>query len=335
MRGSPPLRFLAVVLGGWVALRSAFLAPPWSTPPVGAAAVQGRARALPHPGLEDWRAPGKGAVARRIGTAAAAIPPSRAIQPRPQPIPAALLPAPAPSLGVSRRPLAIAAASPSPPPLVVLPPTPASASTRRWSLSAWAFVRRGGAAPLAAAGLLGGSQAGARLVYRLDSGGPRPLALSVRLATPLERAAGAEAALGVDWKPLGRLPVHLLAERRQALGREGRSAFSLTAFGGVSEAPLGRFRLDAYAQAGLVGARARDLFADGSVRLSLPLGRDLRVGAGAWAAAQPGLARLDLGPQAALRLPGRSVTLAADWRLRAAGNAAPGSGPTVTLSTDF
>ena len=61
------------------------------------------------------------------------------------------------------------------------------------------------------------------------------------------------------------------------------------------------------------------------------------MGAGAWAAAQPGLSRLDLGPQAALRLPvaGHAMTLAADWRLRAAGNAAPGSGPTLTLTTDF
>jgi hypothetical protein len=77
-------------------------------------------------------------------------------------------------------------------------------------------------------------------------------------------------------------------------------------------------------------------FADGSVRLSLPLGRG-RLGAGAWGGAQPGAARLDLGPQAALSLPvaGRAVTIAADWRLRVAGDAEPGSGPTLTVATDF
>jgi hypothetical protein len=235
---------------------------------------------------------------------------------------------------------AVAAAVPSPPPPhLALPPGPDTGSARpgRWSLSAWSFVRRGGSASLAAGGLLGGSQAGARLLYRLDRGSERPPALSVRLAAPLRRPAGAEAALGLDWQPSARLPVHLLVERRQALGRDGRSAFQLTAYGGVGDVPLGRFRLDAYAQAGVVGARSRDRFGDGSIRLSLPLTRNLRAGAGAWASAQPGLARVDLGPQAALRLPvaGRTVTLAADWRLRLAGNARPGSGPAVTIGTDF
>jgi hypothetical protein len=224
-------------------------------------------------------------------------------------------------------------------PPAALPPQrgPVQASPGRWSLSAWAFVRHGGTAPLAAGGLLGGSQAGARLTYRLNRDSGRPLALSARLSTPLRRGSGAEAALGVDWKPARRLPVHLLAERRQALGREGRSAFAVTFYGGVSDASLGRFRIDGYAQAGIVGARSRDPFADGSLRVSLPLTARARLGAGAWGAAQPGLARLDIGPQAALRLPvaGRAVTLAADWRVRVAGDAEPGSGPTLTLATDF
>jgi hypothetical protein len=90
----------------------------------------------------------------------------------------------------------------------------------------------------------------------------------------------------VDWRPSRQAPVHLLVERRQAFGGEGRSAFGLTVHGGGGDAPLGRFRIDAYAQAGVVGARSRDPFADGSVRLSLPLGRG-RLGAGAWAAPNP------------------------------------------------
>jgi hypothetical protein len=234
---------------------------------------------------------------------------------------------------------AAAGLPPLPPTTGPLAATPGRASTpaKRWSLSAWSFVRRGDSPALAAGGLLGGSQAGARLAWRLNRDPARPLALSFRLSAPLRTPAAAEAALGLDWQPDRRLPVHVLAERRQALGPEGRSALALTVHGGVGEAPLGRFRLDAYAQAGLVGARSRDPFADGSIRLSLPVDGKVRLGAGAWAAAQPGLARLDLGPQAALRLPiaGRAVTLAADWRLRVAGNAAPGSGPTLTLATDF
>lgn len=254
-------------------------------------------------------------------------------RPAPRPTPAIFSLARAP---VAAGPaLTVASAAPPPPPLQAA--LPGFESTGRWSLSAWAFVRRSDSDSLAAGGLLGGSQAGARLAYRLNRDPDRPLALSLRLSAPLNRRAGAEAALGVSWKPSRRLPAQILAERRQALGGEGRSAFAVTAYGGVVDALLGPFRIDAYAQAGLVGARARDPFGDGSVRLSLPLGERARLGAGAWAAAQPGLSRLDVGPQAAIRLPaaGRSVTVAADWRVRVAGNAHPGSGPTVTLGTDF
>jgi hypothetical protein len=127
--------------------------------------------------------------------------------------------------------------------------------------------------------------------------------------------------------------MHLLVERRQKLGEQGRSAFAAMAYGGVSDVAAGPLRIDAYGQAGVVGARSRDLFADGSASVSLPLA-GARVGAGVWAAVQPGVSRIDLGPRASLRLPGE-VTLAVDWRLRVAGEAAPRSGPAVTLSTDF
>jgi hypothetical protein len=334
MKRSPPLRFLVVVLGGWAALRAAFIAPPWSTPPAGAAAP---ARTLASREREVERRPAQPLAPRARGASAATIPPARqaaALRPRPTVVDLLVQPA-----AVRTVPPAAKAASLPLAPHLAPPPGPdhGTATPPRWALSAWSFVRSGSAQPLAAAGLLGGSQAGARLTYRLNRDPARPLALSVRVSTPLRDAAAAEAALGLDWQPVRRLPVHLLAERRQALGRDGRSAFGLTAFGGVSDAPLGPLRIDAYAQAGLVGARARDLFGDGSIRLSLPLARGLRIGAGAWAAAQPGLSRLDLGPQAAFRLPvaGRAVTIAADWRLRVAGNADPGSGPALTVATDF
>ncbi len=328
-------------------MRTILIAPPWSTPPAGAAAAAPEAR----PGrdlqrgrnaLRAPRSEPAPAAGRAIYAAAILRPGGDRPGRRPHPAPTPSLPASATAGHVTgTTPLA-----PSPPPSrppsrppVALPLQPGRvhASPARWSLSAWAFVRHGGTAPLAAGGLLGGSQAGARLTYRLNRDSGRPLALSARLSTPLRRGSGAEAALGVDWKPARRLPVHLLAERRQALGREGRSAFAVTFYGGVSDASLGRFRIDGYAQAGIVGARSRDRFADGSLRVSLPLTARARLGAGAWGAAQPGLARLDIGPQAALRLPvaGRAVTLAADWRVRVAGDAEPGSGPTLTLATDF
>ena len=206
-------------------------------------------------------------------------------------------------------------------------------SAGRWSASAWVFGRGQGTATLAPGGTLGGSQAGGRITYRLNRNPARPLALSLRGYAPLDALGGAEVAAGLDLKPLARVPLNLLVERRLALGGDGRSAFSVTGYGGISDVRAGPLRIDAYGQGGVVGARSRDLFADGSARLSLPLG-GLKIGAGAWGALQPGVSRVDVGPQASIGLPG-NLTVSADWRQRVSGNAAPASGPTLTLSTDF
>jgi hypothetical protein len=342
MKRSSPLSFVAMVLAGWAAVRTAIIVPPWSAPAADAAAP-GYDQAPAVPG--ETRAPWPPLPALRSGSTrrpdSAGRLPERAVKTlgAPPALVGSLAVAPSTSAPAPAVTPGSAAASPLLPlrfvPAAAAPP--ARAVPRRWSVSAWSFVRRGEASPLAAGGLLGGSQAGARLIFRIAGEPARPLALSLRAASALRRPAGAEAALGIDWKPSRRLPLHLLAERRQALGEEGRSAFAIAAYGGVSDAPVGRFRIDAYAQAGFVGVRSRDGFGDGSIRVSLPLGRRVRLGAGAWAAAQPGVARLDLGPQAALRLPlaGRNVTVAADWRIRVAGEARPGSGPALTLATDF
>lgn len=185
--------------------------------------------------------------------------------------------------------------------------------------------------------MLGGSQIGARLAYRLNANPSRPLAASARIYAPLAHVrSGLEVAAGVDWKPVKTLPLHLLAERRQAVGRSGRSAFSLTAYGGESEMRAGPVRIDAYGQAGIVGLHSHDLFADGSLRAGVPV-RGGKVGFGLWAAAQPGAWRADAGPQASVRLPVQraNIVLIADWRFRIAGDANPRSGPSLTLAADF
>ena len=213
-----------------------------------------------------------------------------------------------------------------------LPIRPANVSSH-WSLSGWLLVRREqGNGALAPGGTLGGSQAGARLSYALGS----RVSLSARAYLPLRRPAGAEAAAGIDWRPLPALPLNLLAEYRQPLGREGRAAFSLTAYGGASRALTPRLRVDLYGQAGAVGLRSRDLFVDGSLRVARRIG-PIEVGAGAWGAAQPGAARLDAGPSLSWRLPVRqaNLRLQADWRFRLAGEVAPRSGPALTLATAF
>lgn len=211
---------------------------------------------------------------------------------------------------------------------------PAPAAFDRLQLSAWAMLRgRPGASSLASNGMLGGSQAGARLSWRFD----RRLAASLRASAPVGGVSrGGEVAAGVRYQPFLSIPVALTAERRQGIGRYGgRSAFALFAEGGVWDRPVAaRFALDAYLQAGIVGARRRDWFVDGSATLTRPVWRNLSAGAGVWGGAQPGLSRLDAGPRASLRV-GRSMRAHLDYRVNLAGNAQPGSGPVLTIAGDF
>lgn len=333
---APPLRFLMIVLGGWLCIRSAILVPGWWV-------EEGVAANGPPPALDPLP------ITRRVMPlsnrlpmlAAAPAKPSRLTQRSLNPVygspiagaSVALLSGPVPAAPLLSKP---ATGSLSAPPTLAMPlRLPPDAG--RWSASAWLLVRQSrGGTPLAPGGLLGGDQAGARLLYRLNGSPERALSLSGRLYAPLGRPGSAEAAVGVDWRPIAGIPVNILAERRQALGREGRSAFSLTLYGGRSLELRNGIRLETYAQAGIVGARRRDLFADGAVRIGVPVG-PVEIGGGAWAAAQPGARRLDVGPQVSFRLPVERMNLrvSADWRLRVAGNAEPGSGPALTLGTDF
>ncbi len=181
--------------------------------------------------------------------------------------------------------------------------------------------------------MLGGSQTGARLLFRVNDDLARPVSLSVRASSPLRRD-GTEAAVGVEWQPIAGVPVRVLAERRVRVSGEGRSAFALLAHGEVNDRSVaGDWRLDVYAQAGIIGARSRDLFADGGMTLVRPISETLAIGGGAWGGVQPGAARFDVGPRATVSL-GRA-RLSVDYRFRIAGDAAPASGPALTVSTGF
>lgn len=217
-----------------------------------------------------------------------------------------------------------------------------SARTRsHWSGSIWVFARGGGrSGALAPVGQIGGGQAGERLLYRLDESGR--LAASGRVSRTIGGPRQTEAAIGFDWRPDARLPLHVMAERRIAIDQSGRNAWTLGVAGGAYAIPLGaRWRLDGYGQAGIVGLRRRDLYADGAVRVTraIDLGRDasLALGGGLWGAAQPGAQRMDLGPTAVLRLPvaRQAMSVALDWRQRVAGDARPGSGAALTVAMDF
>jgi hypothetical protein len=204
----------------------------------------------------------------------------------------------------------------------------------RMQLSAWALLRREpGTGSLASGGILGGSQAGARLTYAFD----RRIAASLRTNSPVGGSRGGEVAAGLRVTPIPSIPFSITAERRQAIGRysTGRSDFALFAEGGVYQQPLGwNLLLDGYAQAGVVGVRSRDLFADGGVTVSRPLFDRFSAGFGIWGGYQPGLYRVDAGPRVSMRVR-QNVNLHLDWRQRLAGTAQPGSGPALTLGANF
>jgi hypothetical protein len=204
----------------------------------------------------------------------------------------------------------------------------------RLSMSGWAMMRREPGTPsLASNGQLGGSQAGARILWRFR----RDLALSIRSSAPVggvQRTA--ELAAGLRWQPLRNLPIALTAERRQSFGADkAPPAFAIFAEGGVYDRPIvAGFNLDAYLQAGVVGLRDRAGFVDGSATLTRPVWRQLSAGFGVWGGAQPGLARFDAGPRLSYRIGGK-MRVHVDYRQRLLGHAAPGSGPVLTLAANF
>jgi hypothetical protein len=207
----------------------------------------------------------------------------------------------------------------------------------RLQLSSWALLRgrQGqvlGPASLAAGGQLGGSQAGARLLYNLS----RQVAASFRTSTNVGRK-GAEFAGGVRVRPLVSVPVWVTAERRQRLGRfsNGRNAFAIFAETGLYQRPMPwEFSLDAYLQTGVVGLKSRDWFVDGAAAVTRPVYKNFSAGLGVWGGAQPGLYRVDAGPRVTMKVR-NNVRVHLDYRQKLAGNAQPGSGPAVTLAGDF
>ena len=221
-----------------------------------------------------------------------------------------------------------------------------------WSLDGWAFVRSGGASALAAgAAQYGGSQAGLVVRYTLKPGDARRAQLYARAAGALplhgqENIDDTEIAVGLSLRPVKRIPVAVAAEQRIAVGRNAQSrpaAFAVTQIPPIALPE--DFSASVYAQAGAVGLKHTQGFFDLQMIAERPVasaGRaQISAGAGLWSGGQTGpgddIARLDIGPRVAVLLPVARGTarLALDWRQRVAGNAAPGSGPTLTLSTGF
>jgi len=227
------------------------------------------------------------------------------------------------------------------------PPEDNAARVSRWSSDAWLLLRKGGNAALAsgiAPATYGASQMGSVLRYRLfPNSGHRPAAY-LRTTAALNGSNEREVALGLSARPIAGVPIAVAAETR-AMSRPGSKLVRPAVLAWTELAP---FRLpmntrgEFYAQGGYVGGRYKTPFADGQLRIDhrlVALGRgELRAGGGAWAGAQKGASRLDVGPTATMGVPitkSAFARLAFDWRFRVTGNATPKSRPAVTLSAGF
>ncbi len=317
---SPSLRFLGLAVIGWGGLRAATLGV---LPGVSLFRIEpSEAKAPPvmatiFPPIEPLPGADNASAAENFTSAVPAAATHIADLSMPWPAPrsrfrTAIIPEPAPAFYASIPPLdewplsRIAAASGSPlKTSVVFPGQSVPEALRkpafdRLQLTSWAMLRSPQAlasspSSLASGGTLGGSQAGARLAYNFN----RQLAASLRTTSAVGKRGG-EVALGARIRPLGGIPLWLTAERRQRLGRYGggRNAFALFVEGGVYERPMPwRFRLDAYFQGGVVGFHHRDRFIDGAATFTRPVYRQFSAGLGLWGGAQPGVYRVDAGPE--------------------------------------
>lgn len=221
------------------------------------------------------------------------------------------------------------------------------ASPSPWRFDGWVALRQGGTG-LSNGGQrpasYGASQMGAVLAYHLAPHSAHSPVAYGRASRALIDGGETEGALGLRVHPFPGVPVSLHGEAR-LFKRAGRAAeIRPAAFvaGGFDslDLPAG-VKARAYGQAGYVGGDFDTAFADGAIVAERRIARfdlgEISLGAGAWGGAQRGAARLDLGPRLAVRLDRGPVAarIEADYRWRVAGQAVPGSGGVLTLSTGF
>jgi len=347
---APALRFLLLCGGGWVVLRTMMMwnsavpmepagsRGPWTDAPSARQIANLLANATTKHRPSHLRviiiSPLQGVAAPRGASGARGPTKLRTDPVRPDPVPALQ------SFGTPQTELSAPPEFPYP---VPAEPFGSHRKFSGWSLAGWVFLRDGSATAadiIGAASQLGGGQAGLRIAYAFGEAG-RLRAYS-RATLAVQRLEQREIAFGLAVAPFTRLPVDVAIEQRVGVGRGGRTALAAMVTGGVSDIALpARFRLEAYAQAGIVGARRRDGFADGAIVVDRRLGDDgaspLRFGIVAAAAVQPGASRVDVGPRLTIRLPdvGEGGRIALDWRQRIAGDARPESGIALTLAADF
>lgn len=223
--------------------------------------------------------------------------------------------------------------------------------SRWWRSEAYVFQRAADGTLIrtpglpAASNVLGGGQASSLLAITPNPLGRVPVELQARYAVPqngFTRAdpGRAQAAIGIAVKPLRHVPITLVAERLFRLGSLARNDWQVRGYGGTTRRVRG-IDLSLFAEAGVVGRRP-DAFAGAQLLAEKPvrlLGQlDLGIGIGAWGAVQRTdrtVDRLDVGPTLRLSHPKAPITLRMDYRARLIGDARPGSGVALTVSSRY
>jgi hypothetical protein len=202
---------------------------------------------------------------------------------------------------------------------------------------------RGAASAGPSAASYGASQVGAVLRYRLGPGDPHRLTSYLRVSAALNGSAEREAALGLSVRPIGGLPVFVAGEGRVS-HVSGRTVVRPAVMAVSELPPIGLphgARAEFYLQGGYVGGLGATPFIDGQLRLDREVAEvgplQVRAGGGAWGGAQRSAGRLDLGPAVTLQVARglAAMRVALDWRFRLMGDAAPASGPALTISAGF
>lgn len=218
---------------------------------------------------------------------------------------------------------------------------------QRWRMDGWLVLRpgnglnaEGGIRPAS----YGGSQIGAVAAFRLAPGSSSSPSAYVRASKALVQDGEREVSAGVALRPLRGLPVAVHAEARvtDRIGAKAEVRPAVFLVSGADDIALPKgVTARYYAQAGYVGGRFATGFADGAVVAERQLARsdfgNVAIGAGVWGGAQRGAARLDIGPSVTARvsLGDIAARVEADYRWRVAGQAQPGNGGVLTLSTGF
>jgi hypothetical protein len=224
-------------------------------------------------------------------------------------------------------------------------PRPNAQAPQGFEVYAYSFWRRGSSpAGTLGNGQYGGSQSAvmAAIPVLRFSGNPglSRLSMAGRVSVAHGSVRERELAAGVRWRPVARIPVQVIAERRF---RESRpDAFAALVAGGQSgvKLPLG-FRMDGYGQAGFVSGQGGGPFTDVAAQAHRSIAQSQRasfaIGAGVWGGGQDNVMRIDIGPNMRANISAGSAVFQFDasWRVRVAGYAQPGNGPAITLSTSF